>query len=286
MASIFNNWQLKIKQSPLRSAVIIGAGLLGIGLIMMLILGYWLNWDWTGLNNYTPPVKDGNFQRGKTLWDWLQLLIIPIVLAVGGFLFSQLQKESEQKIAGDNQREAALQAYIDNLSELLLEKRLREPQTEDEVRTIARVRTLTLLPQLDSRRKASVLKFLYESRLILSTGDGPIVDIDGADFSGVDLAGTNLVVVDLRGADLTGANLTEAQLKGARLFNANLKGANLSRAYLAEVDLSAANLTGTNLTEAFLLNANLRMTKGVTNEQLKKARSLKGAKMPDGSTHA
>src|SRR2546430_10008784 len=26
------------------------------------------------------------YQPGKTLWDWLQLLIIPVVLAVAGFL--------------------------------------------------------------------------------------------------------------------------------------------------------------------------------------------------------
>ena len=59
----------------------------------------------------------------------------------------------------DNQRETALQEYIDKMSELLLQKNLRESAEEDEVRKIARVRTLTILPRLDARRKGSVLHF-------------------------------------------------------------------------------------------------------------------------------
>ncbi|HVB20435.1 MAG TPA: hypothetical protein VNG51_00630 [Ktedonobacteraceae bacterium] len=94
---------------------------------------------------------------GKTLWDWMQLLIIPAVLAIGAFLFSQVQKNNEMKIAGDNQREAALQAYIDKMSELLLEGKLRGSDTDNEARTMARVRTLTVLPRLDKLRKRSVI---------------------------------------------------------------------------------------------------------------------------------
>src|SRR5205814_6671660 len=124
----------------------------------------------------------------KTLWEWLQLLIIPLVLAVGGFWFSQIQKDREQKaaeqrtqiereaaekraetereIAQDNQREMALQEYIDKMSELLLHEKLRESAELDEIVTIARVRTLTVLPRLDAKRKKSLLEFLKAARLI------------------------------------------------------------------------------------------------------------------------
>lgn len=61
---------------------------------------------------------------GKTLWDWLQLLIVPLVLALGAFWLNQIQKDRDQKaaeqraqaeraIADDNQREAALQMQTD-----------------------------------------------------------------------------------------------------------------------------------------------------------------------------
>src|SRR5215469_2886887 len=135
-----------------------------VALVVVIILGYTNNWSWAGLH-------------GKTLYDWLQLLIIPAVLAVGGYLFNYSTSRNEQKatqqrdqterdVALDNQREAALQAYIDSMSELLLHEKLPESGEDDEVRTIARVRTLTVLPRLDGARKRSVLQFLHESGLI------------------------------------------------------------------------------------------------------------------------
>jgi len=87
-------------------------------LSVLIAAGYIFNWDWTGLSR-------------KTLWDWLQLLILPAVLALGGYLFNyttskneqkstQLRDQTERDIALDNQCEAALQTYIDKMSELLL----------------------------------------------------------------------------------------------------------------------------------------------------------------------
>src|SRR5207249_3544489 len=93
-----------------------------IALFALIILGgYQFHWDWTGFN--------GDNKSGKTLWDWLQLLIVPVVLAVGGYLFNFTvsrnerqaaanRDKTEREIASDNQREEALQAYIDKMSEL------------------------------------------------------------------------------------------------------------------------------------------------------------------------
>ena len=111
--------------------------------------------------------------------------------------------ENERAIALDNQRERALQEYIDKISELVLEKHLRESKVEEEVRTLARVRTLTALRGLDSPRKGSVLQFLHEAGLICV--DQPIIPLKGADLSeadlkGVDLSEANLVGVCLRNA--------------------------------------------------------------------------------------
>jgi len=257
------------------------------------------------------------YQPGKTLWDWLQLLIIPAVLAVGGYLFNyttskneqqstQLRDQTERDIAADNQREAALQAYIDKMSELLLAQNLRNASEDEEVQKIAqvrtlldlhgvpirsdlveaqkiaRVRTLTVLRRLDAVRKGSVLQFLHESGLI--DKDKRIIDLSGADLSSANLRGANLFRTYLSEAYLRGAILIDAKLFEAKLFGADLRGADLSRANLRGAKLIYADLSGAKLIFAFLSEADLSHAT-VTLEQIDQALSSTRAIMPDGSKH-
>lgn len=145
-------------------------------------------------NGFVAIVSGGNEenQPGKTLWDWLQLLMAPAVLALCGVWFTRIQHLRERKheelqraIAADTQREAALQRYLDTMSDLLLHEKLREAAAEDEVRKLARVRTLTVLSRLDSERKRSVLQFLSESGLI--DKDKSIIDLSRAELSSTTL---------------------------------------------------------------------------------------------------
>ena len=258
---------------------------------------------------------------GKTLWDWLNLLgvlAIPAVVGLGAAWYTVQQGKVSTRENTDNQRETALQAYIDKMSELLLEKHLRTSQPEDEVRTIARVRTITILFQLNARRIGYVFAFLHEAGLMSATSDSIIslsqanlskvnlsqailgkVDLSGANLrqanlSGADLSGANLVGADLSGANLSQTNLSKINLSQAILGKANLSRADLSRALLVEADLSEAfldkanlwnsnlrraNLVGAWLSEANLIGANLAQS------NLREAKSLQGAIMPEGTKH-
>jgi len=139
----------------------------------------------TGFSNYTSPT--GEFQRGKTLWDWMDLLIIPVVLALGAIWFNWQERRAEEQIASDQSCETALQAYLDTMTELLLDKGLRESNPDDEIRSVARARTLTVLRKLDGERKGILLRFLHESGLI-SDKAGNVVALHEADLNGVDLS--------------------------------------------------------------------------------------------------
>ena len=160
---------------------------------------------------------------------------------------TQLRDQTEQAIASDNQREAALQGYIDSMSELLLHEKLRESEPGAEVRNIARVRTLTILPRLDANRKRSVLQFLHESGLIEKGKN--IIDLSGADLNKADLRDATLSY-----ANLLWANLYYATLSGADLSGALLSYANLFAAKLIEADLSTANLSTANFHRALQLH--------------------------------
>ena len=133
------------------------------------------NLSWTGF-------------RGKTLWDWLELFIIPSVLTFGLLWFDLAENErareaeeqrakSQLKVEEQRAKESALQLYLDRMTELLLERKLGTSERNNEVRSVARARTLTVLSQLDGRRKGFLLRFLYESGLI--SASNPIITLGG-----------------------------------------------------------------------------------------------------------
>lgn len=207
-----HSWWQQIKRPVLVIGIIV-AFLLGIALIVGIIGGYLFHWGWTGITT-------------KTLWDWLQLLgilAIPVVVGFGAVWFTvrhnhdreiaRMQYEADREIAADNQSEAALQAYIDSISELLLKEHLGEltpegkPKPEyEEVRTIARVRTLTVLPRLNAKRKKFVLMFLYDSHLIFK--DNTIIGLHAANLRGANLHRNYFPEANLREAQLDGADLS------------------------------------------------------------------------------
>lgn len=251
---------------------------------------------------------------GKTLWDWLELLVVPIVLALVAVWFSTQERKDDREaadkraqidreIATDRLQEAALQAYYDKMTELLLKENLREAPAGEEVISIARSRTRATLRSLDNVRKGLLVEFLHEARLIEK--ENPIIRLGVADLTGIELMGANLSGANLAGANLGGANLSAtdlskaklsgADLSAADLSQADLSGASLSGAQLAEanlcgVHLSRANLVGADLKDADLRGARLDETilRGVTSvkaQQLAEVKSLRGTTMPDGKVY-
>jgi uncharacterized protein YjbI with pentapeptide repeats len=267
MLSRRRSWWQKIPSSLLAGIIVLVAAMI------LIWAAYRFQWDWTG---FTQPAK--------TLWDWLQLLgvlAIPVAVVLGTAWFTTKQGQVSDAEHKDNQHEAALQAYIDTMSELLLAKNLRGSTEDEEVQRIARVRTLTVLRRLDAERKGSVLQFLHESGLIGK--DNRIIHLTGANLILADLSGVNLSFANLSGANLSFADLGGANLSGADL-RAILSFANLSFANLSGADLSFADLGGAILILADLSGANLSGTL-VTTEQLTTTKSLQGVTMPDGSKH-
>jgi len=282
--------------------------------------------DWTGLgqdidltistetnpkNELVKVTRIKNIQSPKTLWDWLNALIFPLSLAGLGFWFQQMQlKRSERQnavdreIANNHLNEEMLQAYLDRLSELLIDQGLhglKPGSSKHEVAMdVIRARTLSTLRRLDGDRKGSVLRFLFDSELItrfclnLAGADICRANLRGAVLRKAKLSNVNLMGADLRGANLEGIDLAEANLANTtlgsdtqvKLFgeafqfqpHTNLRGANLTftnlrSADLSDADLMGADLLGADLRATNLRNANLAEVKNLTQEQVKKARN-------------
>jgi hypothetical protein len=212
--------------------------------------------------------------RGMTVRNWLPIvgaLLIPVMIAFGtwGITWQQgkiedQRAEAEQKLAAQRAQDEALQAYLDQMSQLILQRDLLESEEGDPAHILAQARTSTVIRRIDAEHNESLIRFLSDSGLAgtpvagTSVGESSIsllrdIDLNGADLSYADLSGA-----DLSYADLSSANLREAYLNGADLSGANLGDANLESA-----DLSGAGVSG-----ADLRNANLTGVKGPTNEEL------------------
>src|SRR5215213_7663229 len=207
---------------------------------------------------------------GITLLKLLKVLALPITVGAAVPLLNWLQKKRELDVENQRAQDAALQAYLDQMAQLMLldeadeakPKPLRKSEDGDEVRILARTRTLTVLRRLDSGRKRSVLDFLYEARLIQKPQ--PIIQLGSPDqeYNVADLSGAELRGAVLRNAALSGthngANLSRAELRDADLSLADLSNVTLRDANLSGADLQNANLSGADLSSANLQDANLR----------------------------
>src|SRR5215211_3472224 len=150
----------------------------------------WPTWSGFGVNRGPILQSNEQFQREKTYWDLLQLLVIPLGLAVGGYLLNQSARRSELQIAEQNSQESALKSYLDYIKELLLDKSLRE---DSEAQALATAQTRTVLRTLNGERRGHVLQFLHDARLIQK--NNPLINLEDA----------NLQSAKLQRADLHGA---------------------------------------------------------------------------------
>jgi uncharacterized protein YjbI with pentapeptide repeats len=235
--------------------------------------------------------------RGMTLRSWLELLVVPLALVVIGFLFSVQQDarqqriedqraEAERELAEQRAQDEALQAYLDQMSQLMLERKLLEAEQGDPVHTLAQARTSTAILRLDAEHNESVTRFLIDSGLAASSEATPRLlreitlshaalggahlpnadlsdallkraDLSDALLSGADLSGVVLDNADLSNTSLPNADLSDADLDYANLSDAYLPYAFLRKAFLFKADLSGANLSNADLFKAFLFKADL-----------------------------
>src|SRR5829696_10059647 len=146
-----------------------------------------------------------------TLRDWLSIvgaLLIPVMIALGTWGITREQgkledqrAQAERELAERRAQDEALQAYLDQMSTLMLEKDLRKSKEDSEVRTLARARTLTVIRRVDASRKDEIMQFLLEADLVHRVdGSAPVIGLGRAD-----LGEAFLSAADLSGADLSSA---------------------------------------------------------------------------------
>jgi hypothetical protein len=247
------SWLNKHKRSIVgRTALIAGV----IGIIALLY-----QFSWTGFVPDSTKTTEQNAagqitktieveQSGKTLWDWLSVLGVPLSLAGLGFWFQQReQKRSaeqaeleknrveeqaklEKEIAAANQREEALQVYFDRLSTLLIDKTLiavaakvkqanETEGTQPDPAIDEQKELLDAAVDVIRARTLSILRQFGEDGERKSSVMRFLIEAEAIGKLNLNLGGADLRYVDLIGANLSNANLSKAKFIGANLIGAN-----------------------------------------------------------------
>ncbi|GCE60398.1 pentapeptide repeat-containing protein [Microcystis aeruginosa] len=247
--------------------------LFSLSIFLVIIISNWIsNFKWSG------------FQK-KSFWDWLQLLIVPLMLAFGAFYLSYASETRDKQIAKDGEQQELLKDYFSKMQTLIVEtKKSKDSQpkiveTKKSVETtkskdsqpnpdgapllpefipIAEALTFAVLDQLDGKRKGKVITYLADSKLITANikdkDSKPVIDLKNAnlkeiEIDNLDMNGQLIDKDTIQGVIIRGADMTNANLKKVYLTYSDLTGSDLSNATLTTVDLTGAKMESVKLIE-------------------------------------
>lgn len=256
-----------------------GIGLLFCILTVLLVGEYAFHRGWTGLN--------------KTLWGWLQLIILPATLTIASLLFARSERHSTQRAEerkAERERQASEQhtRSEQHMAQLraIAERSFAQMRLETEMQQREEYQREALLQSyLDRMEDALIVRGLCKSApdaevrktvrartlTVLRRSDPErkadvlwfLYESNLLDYGSEDIKR----IVDVSDADWSHICLDEAQLRRIDLSDVNLShtsmqevdlvGANLKNATLCQANLRGANLRGANLSNADLKEADL-----------------------------
>ncbi len=226
---------------------------IGIGVLLIFLFIYLYDQPWTGFGKGVGNNVQSN--SPKTLWDWLELIIVPISLSLIAWFFKKSEIKTEKAISLEKNREGELYSFYDYVQNIHFSTDLNDNRTKEMVSVLASARAKVIIGNLDVKRKASFIKFLYEVGFI--NIDGPIIVFDRPDFSGINLDNNSLFKMTIRGADFSNSSFEFSTLSfsifsGSCFSKSSFYFAQLQRAYFDWCEVDSADFSHANLEKASL----------------------------------
>lgn len=267
--------------------------LVGVYAILVLIIlgiGSTIHWaifpnespEWTGFGSYLIIEK---LVREKKLWDWLDLLLVPLFLAFGAWYLSRSEKRADRRREADRFEHDNLSKYLELMTQLLIKEKIKD-NNKAEVRSVGRTQTLRIIQVVSRQKKGQILQFLFESGLI---NKNPIINLNGGNFNDSNLESITLIGAELRGVYFKNCSFQGAHLNSANFAGSNLSGSDMSGAFVNNTnfnfaDFTSATIKNTDLTKCILIDAdftNADLSGSVaTSEQLKERTMEKAKEKP------
>ncbi|CAF2113607.1 unnamed protein product [Rotaria magnacalcarata] len=152
------------------------------------------------------------------------------------------RRAADFRATENRQMDTYLAAYLKEMSDFLLAENFTLKNSR--LAIVLRAKTITVLRQLDSKRKAHVIQFLYEAELLRNNENS--LDLSGAELNNIDLSGRKLDLISLSGAILHGANFTGTSLSASNFNYAQLTGASFAASLASNSNFTYAQLMHTN----------------------------------------
>lgn len=154
-----------------------------LALLLLIFIFVWLarffvsisSLDWSGF-------------RGQKLWNWLDLLIVPVMLALGAFFLNLSADQRQNKLENERKQQETLKSYFSQVKDMLIKDSLQskieskmaeknpsmnkngvyfnQPQLSFREKATIEALTSIVLRELDEKRKRQAIKFLAKSKLI------------------------------------------------------------------------------------------------------------------------
>jgi uncharacterized protein YjbI with pentapeptide repeats len=219
---------------------------------------------WTGFGPYDEATQG---PRSKTLWDWLELLIIPAALGIGAATFQYLENNKERNLRDELNQQRIFDDYIEEVSEKLSQYTRDELINNEKMRLLLSANTAFTLNRLTVSRRTAILQFLHQAELItLSRFSRRNIEEQKAVTSVIKLKNATLHDIDL---SLIGKYefIYDINLSETNLRKANMNNTRISRCFFQEAELTEANFqdseinTKCRFNKANMKKANLRNTK-------------------------
>jgi uncharacterized protein YjbI with pentapeptide repeats len=182
-------------------------------------------------------------------------------------LLAAENRAKDRDLASDGQRETVLNEYKRDIADLLLANNYSLSIQMKEY--VIRPKTLAALRQLDIHRKAQLILFLFESKLL--TRQEP-VDLSGADLNSIvfpqpigqklQLTNISLVRVSLRNASFKNCFIHFADFTLSDMIDVDF-----SYAVMLAIDFDGANLAYSNFDQTIVFASNFRKA-NITGTQL------------------
>jgi|SRR5215208_96451 len=216
-------------------------------------------------------------QGARTVWDWIGLVGVGSAIALAGWIIARKQQERERIATLEHTQDEALAAYLDQMSNLLvdpgLSKEHKNPTESTSLGMITHAWTKPIVrrasaffgsdgEQEEDQQNTSVHQEIEEHlrRVAQARTIAILLSLDAAHkrrplklVYELGLINRGTSVLELYNAGLDHASLSEFSLRKANLRRADFRSTDLSGS-----DLSLADMRGTDLRRVNLRHANLR----------------------------